>query len=221
MPKAFEIHDLTHFADAEAFGRWLAKHHADRDELWVGFHKVGSGIPSLTWPQSVDEALCVGWIDGIRKRVDDTSYCIRFTPRKRSSIWSSVNIARIKVLGDEGRMLPAGLAAFAARSEEKSSVYAYEVRRGELEEPFAGLLKKQRKANAFFESQPAWYRRNACHWVMSAKREQTRRSRFDRLIAHCRSETTLPQFTRTPAAAAKSTRPKSTKAVDNTRRQRA
>ena len=199
MAKTFVATDITHFRDGKAFSAWLQKHHADRVELWVGFHKVGSGKPSLTWPQSVDEALCHGWIDGIRKRIDDTSYCIRFTPRKPGSTWSSVNIARVAALTAEGRMQAAGQRAFAARSDAKSGIYAYEVRRDGLDEPYAGLLKKQRKANAFFESQPAWYQRSACHWVMSAKRPETRDKRLGELIEYSRAGQTLPQYTRSPA----------------------
>ncbi len=211
MAKTFLATDITHFRDGKAFAAWLQEHHADCTELWVGFHKVGSGKPSLTWPQSVDEALCHGWIDGIRKRIDDTSYCIRFTPRKAGSTWSSVNIARVAVLTEEGRMQPAGQRAFDARSEANSGIYAYEVRRDGLDEPYASLLKKQRKANAFFEAQPAWYRRNACHWVMSAKRADTRDKRLAELIARSQAGQTLAQFTRAPAATAA---PRIRKAID-------
>jgi uncharacterized protein YdeI (YjbR/CyaY-like superfamily) len=202
MVKTFDATDINYFRDGKAFAAWLVKHHADRSELWVGFHKVGSGKPSLTWPQSVDEALCYGWIDGIRKRIDDTRYCIRFTPRKGGSTWSSVNIARVAALTDEGRMQSAGEHAFEARSAANSGIYAYEVRRDGLDEPYASLLKKQSRANAFFEAQPAGYRRNVCHWVMSAKRADTRDKRFAELVARSRAGETVPQFTRAAAATA-------------------
>jgi len=192
--------DVTYFRNPRAFATWLGKHGGTRSELWVGFHKVGTGEPSLTWPQSVDEALCQGWIDGLRKGIDAERYCIRFTPRKAGSVWSKVNIARVAALTAEGRMQAAGLRAFAARSEGKSGIYAYEVRREALDEPFAGLLKKQRKAQAFLDAQPGSYRRSACNWVMAAKQEPTRHSRFERLLAHCLAGTTLPAFTRKPAA---------------------
>jgi len=191
--------DVTYFPAPKAFATWLGKHGGTRSELWVGFHKVGSGEPSLTWPQSVDEALCHGWIDGLRKGIDATRYCIRFTPRKAGSIWSKINVARVAALTAEGRMKAAGLRAFEVRSEGKSGIYSYEVRREALDEPFAGLLKKQRKAQAFHDAQPAWYRRTVCNWVMGAKREATRQSRFERLLAHCLAGTTLPAFTRQPA----------------------
>lgn len=197
--------DVTYFRTPKAFAAWLRKHAGTRGELWVGFHKVGSGEPSLTWPQSVDEALCHGWIDGLRKGIDATRYCIRFTPRKAGSTWSKVNIARVEALVAEGRMQAAGLRAFAARSEGKSGIYSYEVRREALDEPFAGLLKKQRKAQANYDAQPAWYRRTVCNWVMGAKQEATRHSRFERLLAHCLAGTTVPAFTRQPAASARAT----------------
>lgn len=171
------------FAKPEQFRRWLAKRHVTADELLVGFHKTDSGLPSLTWPESVDEALCVGWIDGIRKRVDECSYTIRFTPRRPGSIWSAVNIRRVQALIAEGRMQPAGLNAFAARKENKSGIYAYEQRQAELVEPYAGLLKKNRLAWTFFESQAPSYRKRACWWVISAKQEATRLKRLEKLIA--------------------------------------
>src|SRR5262245_40047968 len=130
------------FQTPSAFRAWLAKHHANADALLVGFYKKGSGKPSMTWPESVDEALCFGWIDGIRKGTDAASYTIRFTPRKPSSIWSSVNIKRAQALIEEGRMQPAGLKAYQSRKENKSSIYSYEQRCANLEEPYEGLLKQ-------------------------------------------------------------------------------
>lgn len=165
------------------FRRWLAQHHATATELLVGFHKVDSGRPSLTWPESVDEALCVGWIDGIRKRIDAHSYTIRFTPRRPGSIWSAINIRRVAALIAEGRMQPAGLRAFAARKENKSGIYAYEQPQAELVEPYAGLLKKNKAAWTFFHAQPPSFRKRACWWVISAKQEATRLKRLEKLIA--------------------------------------
>ena len=173
---------VTYFPKPADFRKWLREHHAKAEELWVGFYKKDSGKASITWPESVDEALCVGWIDGIRKTVGPDSYTIRFTPRRKTSIWSAVNIARVKVLTGEKRMRPTGLNAFAARQENKSGIYSYEQRRDQLEEPYAGLLKKHKAAWAFFEAQPPGYRKVIGWWVVSAKREEKRMERLTKLI---------------------------------------
>ena len=172
------------FATPAKWRQWLEKHHATEAEVWVGFHKKGSGTQSITWPEAVDEALCLGWIDGIRKRIDEARYKIRFTPRKTSSNWSTVNIRRAGVLTKEGRMMPPGLAAFAARRAEKSGVYSFEQRTAptlgdELEQRF----RANKAAWAFFEEQPPYYRRLATFWVMSAKQHATRERRLATLIA--------------------------------------
>jgi uncharacterized protein YdeI (YjbR/CyaY-like superfamily) len=182
MPTATEV---THFRTPADLRKWFRANHAKAAELWVGFHKKDSGKASITWPESVDEALCVGWIDGIRKSLDAHSYTIRFTPRRKSSIWSSVNIARVKVLTAEKRMRPAGMTAFAARRENKSGIYSYEQRRDRLEEPYAGLLKMNKAAWAFFEAQPPGYRKVLGWWIVSAKQEATRMSRLKILIDAC------------------------------------
>jgi uncharacterized protein YdeI (YjbR/CyaY-like superfamily) len=169
------------FRAAAQWRKWLESHHAAAPELWVGFYKRASGTPSMTWPESVDEALCFGWIDGVRKRTDDERYKIRFTPRKPSSVWSSVNVRRVEALREQGRMRPTGETAFAARKEHKSGIYAYEQRPAELTEPWLGLLRKNKAAWTFFAAQPPWYRRTASWWVISAKREETQRKRFARL----------------------------------------
>lgn len=172
------------FATPADFRNWLDANHETASELWVAFYKKESGRPSITWPQSVDEALCVGWIDGIRKRVDDESYVIRFTPRKAQSTWSAVNIARVAELTREGRMRTAGLATFERRSAAKSAIYAYEQRETATLDDAA---ERQFRANAtaweFFQSQAPWYRRTAIYKVMSAKREETRQKRLAELIA--------------------------------------
>ena len=153
-------------------------------ELWVGFYKKGSGRPSITWPESVDEALCVGWIDGIRKTIDAESYKIRFTPRKATSNWSAVNIARVKELTKQGRMRPAGLKAFALRKEEKSGIYAYENRKSAVLDPAAEKrFRSRRKAWDFFQKPTGGYRQTLIWWVVSAKREETRQQRLEKLIA--------------------------------------
>jgi uncharacterized protein YdeI (YjbR/CyaY-like superfamily) len=184
------------FRSASDLRKWFEKHHATTRELWVGYYKKNSGKPSITWPESVDEALCFGWIDGVRKSVDDLSYAIRFTPRKPGSIWSAVNIRRARRLVDEGRMQPRGLKAYQARQENKSGVYSYEQRREQLEEPYASLLGKNKAARDFFQAQPAGYRKAASWWVISAKKEETRRRRLDRLIEDSAHGRTIPPLTR-------------------------
>jgi uncharacterized protein YdeI (YjbR/CyaY-like superfamily) len=162
----------------------LKINHKNIREQWVGFYKKSSGRPSITWPESVDEALCVGWIDGLRKTIDAESYKIRFTPRKTTSNWSAVNIARVQELTRLGRMRPSGLKAFKLRKEEKSGIYAYENRKlaefGKTEER---QFRARPKAWEFFQRQPAGYRKLVTWWVISAKREETRQKRLERLIA--------------------------------------
>jgi len=171
------------FATPAEFRRWLEEHHASARELWVGFHKKGSGRPSITWPESVDEALCFGWIDGVRKSIDDESYVIRFTPRKATSTWSAVNIKRITELIGQGRVFPAGLEAFERRSEKKSGIYAYE--QGEsakLDKAHEQQFRAQKAAWEYFQAQPPWYKKTATWWVVSAKKEETRQRRLAFLI---------------------------------------
>jgi uncharacterized protein YdeI (YjbR/CyaY-like superfamily) len=172
------------FANPAEFRRWLTRHHAQETELWVGFHKKASGQPSMTWPESVDEALCFGWIDGIRKSVDAERYVIRFTPRRKDSIWSAVNTKRAQELIDEGRMRPAGREAFAARSEKKTAIYAFEQREAlQLDAASTAAFRRNRAAWAAFSAMPPGYRRTAVYWVMSAKRQETRDRRLATLIA--------------------------------------
>ena len=173
---------VTYFRTPADLKKWFRVNHAKAAELWVGFYTKDSGKPSITWPESVDEALCVGWIDGIRKTLGPDSYTIRFTPRRKGSIWSAVNIARVKALRDEKRMRPTGMSAFAARLENKSGIYSYEQRRDQLEEPYAGLLKKNKAAWEFFEAQPPSYRKVIGWWIVSAKREETRMARLKKLM---------------------------------------
>ena len=189
----------TYFATSGEFRAWLEKHHANAQELVVGFHKVGSGTPSITWPEAVDQALCFGWIDGIRRGLDETSYSIRFTPRKRRSIWSARNIGRVEELTRLGLMTPAGVTAFEARSPERSGVYSFEQGAAKLEPAFEKELKSNRAAWDFFQSQPPWYRRAATHWVMSAKREDTRRRRMTSLIQNSAKSEPVPPLVRPPA----------------------
>jgi uncharacterized protein YdeI (YjbR/CyaY-like superfamily) len=148
----------------------------------VGFYKVGSGKPSMTWPQSVDEALCFGWIDGIRRSIDNESYSIRFTPRKPKSIWSAVNIQKMKLLEKAGLLKPAGIAAFAKRSENRSEIYSYEKAPSVLDPAFEKELDKNKKASAYFNSLSPSVKKASIHWVMSAKQGKTRKSRMEALI---------------------------------------
>ncbi|HEX3462626.1 MAG TPA: YdeI/OmpD-associated family protein [Candidatus Elarobacter sp.] len=170
------------FATQAAFRAWLEEHHETADELLVGFHKKASGKPSITWPQSVDEALCFGWIDGVRRTLDETSYTIRFTPRRERSVWSDINIRRAKELVEQGLMRPAGLRAFDKR-DEAGAAYSYQRRQAaELDAESEGAFRANAAAWAYFQSRPPWYRRTAIHWVVSAKKDETRRSRLATLI---------------------------------------
>jgi uncharacterized protein YdeI (YjbR/CyaY-like superfamily) len=186
----------TFFRSRDGFCQWLRRHSGTRSELLVGFYKIGSGKPSMTWPESVDEALCFGWIDGVRKRIDDVSYTIRFSPRKATSIWSAVNIKKIEALIREGRVNPAGLKAYEARRENKSGVYSYEQRPEALIEPYAGMLAKKPAATRFFAQQARSYQRAAIWWVISAKRQETRLKRAQILIELSGKGELIPQFTR-------------------------
>jgi uncharacterized protein YdeI (YjbR/CyaY-like superfamily) len=171
------------FATAAEFGAWLQKHSATEPELIVGFYKRGTDEPSLTWPESVDEALCHGWIDGVRTRIDDRSYRIRFTPRKPTSIWSAINIERVRVLQSHGRMKEAGLKAYSHRREAKSKIYAYEqAENAALERAEEARFRRDAKAWKFFEAQPPGYRHLVTWRIITAKRADTRESRLASLI---------------------------------------
>ena len=162
---------------------WFANHHATEREVWIGFHKTSTGRPSVTWSESVDEALCVGWIDGIRKRIDANTYKIRFTPRKPTSTWSKINMDKVAALKSTGRMRPAGLTAFKKRRPNKVGIYSYEQREPELGEPYRGLLQKNTAAWTFFEAQPPSYKKMVAWYVHCAKREETRLARLKKLEA--------------------------------------
>ncbi len=189
----------TFFATPDEFRAWLEEHHAIAQELWVGFYKKGSGTPSITWPQAVDEALCFGWIDGIRKSIDAVSYKIRFTPRKARSTWSAVNIGRMAELTSLGLVHPAGLRAFEQRVDEKSSIYAYEQRKAPaLDEELEQQFRANERAWTFFQAQNASYRKASIWWVISAKKEETRAKRFARLVEDSEQGRTIPPLTRSP-----------------------
>jgi uncharacterized protein YdeI (YjbR/CyaY-like superfamily) len=175
------------FATPSAFRAWLDKHAATETELLVGFWKVDSGKPSMTWSQSVDEALCFGWIDGVRKRIDDIAYTIRFTPRKPGSIWSAINIAKVEQQRALGRMTEAGARAFALRTTDKSVVYSYEQAAvAALSAAELRGFRKDKAAWTYFEACPPGYRKQLLHWVTSAKKPETRASRLQVLIDACR-----------------------------------
>jgi uncharacterized protein YdeI (YjbR/CyaY-like superfamily) len=175
-------HRIKFFKTQAAFRKWLMMNHAKASEQWVGFYRKSTGIPSITWPQSVDEALCFGWIDGLRKGIDDLSYKIRFSPRKDKSIWSTLNIKRAKELIELGLMQPAGRKIFEDRDEEKANRYSFEQKKITLHPAFEKELKANKKAWKYFSKMPASYRKPAMWWVVSAKREETRLNRLKILI---------------------------------------
>lgn len=171
------------FTSAAQFRAWLEKNHAAAPELWVGFWKAHTGKGGLTYEEAVEESLCYGWIDGLVKRFDDRAYMQRFTPRRPTSIWSVINVAKVEALRKQGRMATAGLRAFERRDPARSSVYSLENRQVALDPAYEKRFRAKRAAWAFFEAQPPGYRRIAVHWVMSAKRPETRGRHLARLIA--------------------------------------
>ena len=177
------------------FRRWLARNHASATELLVGFYKKDSGQPSITWPESVDEALCYGWIDSIRRNIDEISYSIRFTPRRPGSNWSAINIRRAGTLRKEGRMRAAGLKVYEARRDDRCETQTYEQRSADLEEPYRRLLRKHKAAWTYFQAQPPSYRKVVNGWILSAKKEETRLRRLERLAAFSAKGQRLPETT--------------------------
>jgi uncharacterized protein YdeI (YjbR/CyaY-like superfamily) len=187
----------TYFASLDEFRAWLEANHATERELLVGFYRKGTGKPSMTWPEAVDQALCFGWIDSVRRRVDDERYTNRFTPRRPGSTWSAVNIKRAEELIELGLMQPAGLAAFEARREDRSRTYAYEQDGGPaLSAEQTVVFQANPAAWEFFQAQAPSYRRTVSWWVISAKREETRRRRLATLIAESAEGHRLDQFAR-------------------------
>ena len=184
------------FATPDEFRAWLQEHHATESEVLVGFHKKGSGRPSITWPQSVDQALCFGWIDGVRRRIDDASYSIRFTPRKARSTWSAINLRRVAELAADGLMHPAGIAAFERRSDDKTAIYSYEQREAaQLDAEQERRFRANARAWDWFQAQAPSYRRTATYWVASAKRQETRERRLERLISDSAAGRPIPSLT--------------------------
>jgi uncharacterized protein YdeI (YjbR/CyaY-like superfamily) len=174
------------FKSADEFYEWLRANHASKQELWIGFWKKATGKPSPTWQEAVDAALCWGWIDGIRKSRDADSYMQRFTPRRKTSMWSAINVARVAALTKEGRMQPSGRAIYEARDLNKVQGYSYEsLTTSAFGEKELKRFKAAKKAWTYWESCPPGYKRIHTHWVMSAKRDETREARFAKLIAAC------------------------------------
>ena len=186
------------FASPADLRDWFAAHAAADDELFVGYWKKATGRPSLTWSQAVDEALCVGWIDGVVRRIDDTRHCQRFTPRRPGSIWSDINVAKVAVLTEQGRMQPAGLAAFERRSSTRSGIYSFEQGDVALDPADEALLRANPVAWDFFQCQPLSYRKPAIWWVLSAKRPETHDRRIRQLVADCAAGVRLKHLTRRP-----------------------
>ncbi|SEH38866.1 Uncharacterized conserved protein YdeI, YjbR/CyaY-like superfamily, DUF1801 family [Chryseobacterium culicis] len=172
----------TFFSTKEAFREWLQKHHENEKELLAGFYKTGSGKPSMSWSESVDQALCFGWIDGVRRSIDHESYSIRFTPRKPSSIWSNINIKKVEELTRAGLMTSAGQKAFELRKEDKSGIYSHEKEAIFLDQAYQKQFMNDPAAWDFFESQAPSYKKVVIHWIMSAKQEKTRLSRLGKVI---------------------------------------
>lgn len=179
------------FPTQEDFRKWLEENHDKKDEIIVGFYNVKSGKGGMNWSEAVDQALCFGWIDGVRRKVDDESYSNRFTPRRATSNWSAVNIEKVRVLTEKDLMMPAGIAAFEKRKEEKSVVYAYENEAKEFSAEFEKRFKTNKKAWEFFQSQANWYKKQKIYWVMSAKQEATREKRLEKLITASADEKRL------------------------------
>ncbi len=185
------------FVSPSELRNWFEKHRETPQELWVGFYKTSSAKPSVTWPEAVDQALCFGWIDGVRKGIDDLSYTIRFTPRRPHSNWSSVNVKRVGELIKLGLMQPAGLKTFQERDQNKSGVYSYEQRKNsKLDPAYENQLRANKKAWEFFQSRPPSYQQPAIWWVMSARQEETRLKRLAILIESSEQGRTVPPLTR-------------------------
>jgi uncharacterized protein YdeI (YjbR/CyaY-like superfamily) len=172
----------TFFATQAQFRTWLEKHHKKETELLVGFYKVSSDIPSMTWSQSVDQALCFGWIDGVRKSIDAESYSIRFTPRRSNSIWSAINIQKMEELSKAGLMTPEGQKAFDLRKESKSRIYSHEKEPAILDPNYESQFKMNPSAWDFFTAQAPSYKKVMTHWIMTAKQEKTRIARLEKTI---------------------------------------
>ena len=186
------------FSHAEKLLDWYLKNHDKKDELLIGFYKVSSGKKSISYQDAIDAALAFGWIDGIRKGIDDISYNTRFTPRRKNSIWSQINIKRIEHLKQSGKMHPAGLAVFNERNPKRTNLYSFEQSVVQLSPDYEKKFKSNKAAWNFFESKPPSYRKPAIHWVMSAKQETTRLRRLEQLIHFSKEKINIPLLRRSP-----------------------
>ena len=178
-----EPHDVLFLETPAELRDWFQSHHQTATDLWLGYHLKATGKPTITWSEAVDEALCVGWIDSIRKRLDATTSAQRFTPRRKGSTWSAINVAKVAALTAEGRMRPAGLAAFEARTADNTAIYAYERPHATFAEDELARFRAVPDAWADWEARPPSYRRTVTHWVTSAKAAETRARRLESLIA--------------------------------------
>jgi uncharacterized protein YdeI (YjbR/CyaY-like superfamily) len=172
----------TFFSSPEKFRAWLEQNHARESELLVGFHKKSSGKKSVSYAEALDEALCFGWIDGVRKNLDETSYTIRFTPRKPRSIWSNINVNHVERLKNEGRMHAAGLEAYARRDPERTGIYAFENEPRQLSPAYEKIFRQNKEAWKFFETMAPSLKKVSMYWIMSAKKEETRLRRLKHVI---------------------------------------
>lgn len=188
-------HDIRFFATAGDLRDWFDANHATESELWLGYQKKGSGTASVTWSEAVDEALCVGWIDGLIRGIDERTYCQRFTPRRKGSNWSAVNVAKVASLSAESRMRPAGAAAFEARRDDRTAVYSYERDTTELTHDETAAFRAKDAAWADWEGRPVSYRKSATYWVTSARRPETRARRLATLIDDCATGRKVRQLT--------------------------
>lgn len=172
----------TFFATPKELRAWLKKNHKKETELLVGFYKVGTGKPSITWSQAVDEALCYGWIDSVRRSIDAESYSNRFTPRKKTSIWSAINIKKVEELTKAGLMTPEGLKAFELRTQSRMGIYSHEKEPVALTPAYEKQFKKNKLAWKYFQAQAPSYKKVTIHWIMSAKQEKTQLARLEKAI---------------------------------------
>jgi len=189
--------EATIFSSADAFRTWLEEHHATKSELWVGYYRKGAGKTSISYLEAVEEALCFGWIDGVGRRIDDLSHANRYTPRRLRSIWSNINVRRVERLLEQGRMHPAGIAAFEARRADRTGIYSFEQAPAVLDPAYEARLREDPSASAFLEAQGPGYRRAVTHWVMEAKQEATRLRRLEKLIEDSAAGRRVAQFSRT------------------------
>jgi len=190
--------EVKFFKTPVQFNKWLQKNGEKKPEIWIGFYKKDSSKKAMTYIEAIDEALCFGWIDGIRKKVDDISYTNRFTPRKKHSNWSNVNTNKIKALIEQGRVKPAGMKAYEAKDEKRSGIYSFENKEQKLSATYLKQFKQNKKAWNYFTAKAPWYQRTCIHLVMNAKTEATTLKRLAELIKYSANETTIPQLTRNP-----------------------